>query len=176
MTFKKIKTGKPFFWIKSLILPFAIALLIGCKKEDVYSEDVFGTWSIEEIRCLGNYKDSLIAGSGVYKFQASQEIGKSGYGEFMKAEGMIPEWKNAGVVLVPETMYFSAPIEKRTYNYRNTFHGVFARQVLGGPYETLPVDMYRHSSDGMYLFLGNRNSLTSHRFQQFRLQLKRISK
>jgi hypothetical protein len=176
MTLKKIKTGEAFLWRKSLILLFTFAFLMGCKKEDVYSEDVFGTWSIEEIRCIGNYKDSLITGSGRFQFLASQEIGKSGYGTFMKAEGMIPEWKNTGVVLLPETLYFSAPIEKRTYNYRNSFHGVFARQVLGGPYETLPVDMYRHSSDGMYLFLANRNSLTSHRFQQFRLHLKRISK
>jgi hypothetical protein len=163
------------FRVPSAMLLLSIVFLMGCKKEDVYSDVVFGTWAVDEITCIGNYRDSLIPATAQFQFMPSEEIGKSGYGAFMKAEGKLPEWKEEGIVLEAETLYFSAPIEKRTYNYRPSFHGVYARKVIGSTYETLSVDMYKYASDGLYMFIGNRNFLTSHRFSLFRLRLKKVA-
>jgi hypothetical protein len=148
-------------------------LFLSCKKEDVYSDAIFGKWSFQEVLCIGNYKDSTIALSGTFDFMPSEEIGQSGYGGFAKADANIPEWKLAGIVLKPETLYLGEPLEKRTYNYKSTFHGYYARKVSSSTYETIVLDMHMVSKNELHVFLANNNSLTSHRFNLFRITLTR---
>lgn len=156
-------------FLATLLMPF----FLSCKKEDVYSDAIFGKWSYDQVLCIGNYKDSTVALSGTFDFMPSEEIGKSGYGGLAKADARIPEWKLAGIVLKPETLYLGEPLEKRTYNYKSTFHGYYSRNVSGTVYETIVLDMHMVSQNELHVFLANNNSLTSHRFNLFRITLTR---
>ncbi len=162
---------RTFFRIYLAIL--LMPLFLGCAKEDVYSDAIFGKWSYDQVLCIGNYKDSTVALSGTFDFMPSEEIGQSGYGGFAKADAGLPEWKLSGMVLKPETLYLSEPLEKRTYNYKSTFHGYYARKVGGSTYETISLDMHMVSPKEMHVFLINTNTLTSQRFLRFRITLKK---
>lgn len=147
-------------------------LFSGCQKEDIYSEELFGTWTYANIQLIGNFADSTIAMSGTCVFKSSKEIGQSGYGELAEADAELPYWTNTGIVKKKKTIYLGPPIEPRNYNYKNTYHGLFAEQVAGNTYQNTSFDMVMYSKNKLRIFL-TISDATSKKYSLFQIELTR---
>lgn len=135
--FIKICMTKPILNSCLVLLPIA---LTGCLKENIQTDDLFGTWEYDSVQLLGVSDDTTMAAKGTFVFKTSDKTiasGASNYGELCMANADLPIVSqglsgqgSVNLHIVNGSVYFSKSIDANNYNYKNFFYGYMEHENM----------------------------------------------
>ena len=118
-----------------LIMPM---VLTGCKKENIHSEDLYGTWRYDSVQLMGVSTDSTVQLTGTFKFEAPGQTVNAGgtvYGDFCKGRAEVPIFveNSFGSVLYQRTddILLTKSNVPDNYNYSNFYYGTYGYNYQG---------------------------------------------
>jgi hypothetical protein len=158
-----------------------LPLFFSCEKPEVLSPDIYGTWSIEKVRLLGDEMDSSVTVPGTFIFRKSPKSYNAGgtvYGEELSCLADFPVNKgsksSSTFSTVNREIFFTKAIDPSNYNYKSFYSGLYGYID--------PIDNLNHYGSIMISFrspteiivsVGNGNISTNSIYSIFHIHLKK---
>jgi hypothetical protein len=157
-----------------------LIMLTSCKKENLYDDSIFGTWTYQQVELLSDDMPKTIQFSGDFKFEASDQsilAGGTLYGEKLACIAQIPEVggsdDNLQASSHSEKIYFTESTTDENYNFKNFYNGIYGYAVQGGLIQYAGVKMSLNKEDQMTIEITNTGASLTNSYSLISIKLSR---